>query len=70
MRRATGPGRGRWPAAGDSSAAAIALGIAAQFRHGDRIRSNELLGDMTSRGASINNSYRKAGLIASVQAGR
>jgi len=45
---------------------AITAGTTAQFWRGDKAWANELLGDMTFRSASINNSYKKAAVTASV----
>lgn len=44
----------------------ITAGTTAQFWRGDKAWANELLGDMTFRSASVNNSYRKAAVTASV----
>lgn len=44
----------------------LASGTAGQFWRGDGAWSSELLGDMTFRSPSINNSYRKAALTPSV----
>lgn len=50
----------------NSKEPSITAGTTAQFLRGDKTWSNELLGDMTFRSASVNNSYRKAAVTASV----